>query len=69
MLNLMSKQIDTQVNKSIKFQAQNIQNIWDIMKRPNLSIIEIEKQKPDLNLKKEATIKIKEASIKIQKIK
>jgi hypothetical protein len=45
--------------KSKKFLTQNIQEIWDIMKRPNLRIIGMEEGKNQ---------RFKESSSKVQKI-
>ena len=68
------EEIDTSVKENVKpknFMTQNIQEIWDTMKRPNLRIIGIEEgeqsqlQRPEnlynknlSNLKKEMPINI-----------
>ena len=58
----MIEDIDTSIKenvKSKKFLTQNIQEIWDIMKRPNLRIIGMEEGKNQ---------RFKESSSKVQKI-
>ena len=75
----MTEETDTSIKENIesnKFLAQNIQEIWDTMKRPNVRIIGIEKGKSQLkgtenifsknieenfsNLKKDMHIKVEE---------
>ena len=74
-----TEEMDSSVKENIKFNeslTQNIQEIWDTMKRPNLRITEIEGEvqlkntenifnkiieKNFPNLKKDMTMKIQEA--------
>ena len=74
------EEIDTSVQENVKFQiflTQNIEEIWDTIKRPNLRIIRIEREDSQVrgpknifnkiieeknsNLKKEMPINIQEA--------
>ena len=55
------EEIDTSVKenvKSKKFLTQNIQEIWDTMKRPNLRIIEIEGEEKVLEKSQIALVRL-----------